>query len=1008
MKYFIQLFLLSAASVLGSFCLSAQSSDYFQQHVRYSIDVKLDDQRHMLLASETIEYTNNSPQTLIEIWFHLWPNAYKNNETEFARQELASGKTGFYFAKDEDRGFIDSLDFKVDGQSVKLEYDAKHIDIAKIILNAPLKPGAKINISTPFRVKMPSSDFSRLGHTGQQYQLCQWYPKPAVYDRKGWHPMPYVNQGEFFSEYGSFEVRITVPQNYVVAASGVMDSNTEEEQQIAENISSTDAWYAAGMPQNKDSLVSSQRTKTLTYRLDNVHDFAWFTDKAYKIRKSSVQLERSGRTIETWVYFTPQNGKEWKNAVQYVNDAVKYYSRWAGDYPYPVCKALDGALSAGGGMEYPTITIISPTRDTMLLDEVIAHEVGHNWFYGILGSNERDHAWMDEGTNSYYEKRYMRTKYPNNTPLDAMITPNLTEKLGIKNFNPYYLQTVTYMLSARNAIDQPLCLHASDYIGLNYGAMVYEKSAVIYNYLAAYLGQETFDAMMLAYFEKWKFKHPYPEDLKLHAESFTGKNLSWFFDELINTRKRIDYSIGKIKREEKGYTVTVRNRGEMASPIGITLKPAGSSAMQTYWFEGSLNKQKLSVPNANPQKGDWLSVNGTGEIPDLNPKNDQKSTSGLFRRNKLGIGVLTGLERAGKRSIYVIPALGYNVYNGFMTGLMFSNVGIFRKRLEYIAVPMYATGNGELTGSSNVDYQMRPINSIFRTITLGVSGERYSSSEITNFNRFVGKIAFRFDNQKQPSSKINQELTYRYIHRELQVEGEGNTIRNFHVLNYEYSDSKALKPWSFNAEVQHYATFVRSSITYLRRFNYGTRKKGLDMRFFAGGFLWKRSDFGSNAVDGRFRLSGQSGYQDYLYDHIYFGRNEISGVAAQQMSKTDGFFALPTFFGQSDRFLTALNLQSTLPGKIPFQLYSNIALVSFDEFPVGVESSTQKISRTEFAAEAGVCIPIVRNIFEFYIPLIYTQNLKDAFGDQSFEKRIRFVLNVKLVNPVRAIRRLGI
>jgi hypothetical protein len=228
------------------------------------------------------------------------------------------------------------------------------------------------------------------------------------------------------------------------------------------------------------------------------------------------------------------------------------------------------------------------------------------------------------------------------------------------------------------------------------------------------------------------------------------------------------------------------------------------------------------------------------------------------------------------------------------------------------------------------------------------------------------------------------------------------------VLNYEYSDSKALKPWSFNAEVQHYATFVRSSITYLRRFNYGTRKKGLDMRFFAGGFLWKRSDFGSNAVDGRFRLSGQSGYQDYLYDHIYFGRNEISGVAAQQMSKTDGFFALPTFFGQSDRFLTALNLQSTLPGKIPFQLYSNIALVSFDEFPVGVESSTQKISRTEFAAEAGVCIPIVRNIFEFYIPLIYTQNLKDAFGDQSFEKRIRFVLNVKLVNPVRAIRRLGI
>jgi hypothetical protein len=140
---------------------------------------------------------------------------------------------------------------------------------------------------------------------------------------------------------------------------------------------------------------------------------------------------------------------------------------------------------------------------------------------------------------------------------------------------------------------------------------------------------------------------------------------------------------------------------------------------------------------------------------------------------------------------------------------------------------------------------------------------------------------------------------------------------------------------------------------------------------------------------------------------VFFGRNEISGIAAQQMSMSDGFFALPTFFGQSDRFLTALNLMSTLPGKIPIRLFANAAVTSYDEYPIGLESTLNPNTKTDFAAEAGVCIPIVRNIFEFYIPLIYTQNLKDAFGDQSFEKRIRFVLNVKLVNPVRAIRRIG-
>jgi hypothetical protein len=180
------------------------------------------------------------------------------------------------------------------------------------------------------------------------------------------------------------------------------------------------------------------------------------------------------------------------------------------------------------------------------------------------------------------------------------------------------------------------------------------------------------------------------------------------------------------------------------------------------------------------------------------------------------------------------------------------------------------------------------------------------------------------------------------------------------------------------------------------------------MRFFAGGFLWKRSDFNSDAVDPRFRLGGQRGYQDYLFDQVFFGRNEVSGIAAQQMTMTDGFFALPTFFGQSDRFLTALNLMSTLPGKIPFRIFANAAVTSFAEYPAGFESTVDLNTKTDFAAEAGICLPLVRNVFEIYLPLVYTQNLKDAFGDQSFEKRIRFVLNVKLVNPVRTIRRLGL
>src|SRR5687768_11632327 len=164
----------------------ATAATYFQQQVNYSIDVALDDKAHQLTGREELTYTNNSPAALSFIWFHLWPNAYRDNTTAFAKQQLRNGKRKFEFAKAADRGFIDGLDFKVNGQAAKLEFDPKNPDIAKLVLPQRLAPGASATISTPFRVKLPAS-FSRLGHVGQSYQITQWYPKPAVYDRRGWH-----------------------------------------------------------------------------------------------------------------------------------------------------------------------------------------------------------------------------------------------------------------------------------------------------------------------------------------------------------------------------------------------------------------------------------------------------------------------------------------------------------------------------------------------------------------------------------------------------------------------------------------------------------------------------------------------------------------------------------------------------------------------------------------------------------------------------------------------------
>ena len=210
-KLFLSIFLISLAHLAFS--------QYWQQQVNYIIDVRLNDQQNELDGFEKITYTNNSPDTLKFIWFHLWPNAYKNDETAFSDQLLKNGKTEFYFSSKGERGYINRLDFKVNGSSAKTEDHPNHIDILKLILPKPLPPSQQVTITTPFHVKLPFN-FSRGGYNKQSYQITQWYPKPAVYDHKGWHNMPYLDQGEFYSEFGDYDVRITVPENYVVASTG--------------------------------------------------------------------------------------------------------------------------------------------------------------------------------------------------------------------------------------------------------------------------------------------------------------------------------------------------------------------------------------------------------------------------------------------------------------------------------------------------------------------------------------------------------------------------------------------------------------------------------------------------------------------------------------------------------------------------------------------------------------------------------------------------------------------
>jgi hypothetical protein len=944
--------------VLGMAYLSnlaiAQTKGNWQQEVNYTIQVTLDDQSHMLRGSEEFVYTNNSPATLNSLYIHLWPNAYKNSKTALAKQLMMSGKDFLFRNDPEYQGFIDSLDFKADGTPVKLTYDAKHIDIAQLTLNKPLAPGEKVVITTPFRVKLPSGEVSRMGHIGQTYQITQWYPKPAVYDEKGWHPMPYLNQGEFYSEYGSFDVSITLPEDYTVGSTG--DLQTEREIKRLNLL----AEY------NGDSsiLVNSgtKVMKTIRYTQSRVHDFAWFADKTFLVLKGQVVLPRSGRTVTTWAMYTPLSSGLWKpHALEYLHDGILKYSQWNGDYPYNQVTAVDGTISAGGGMEYPNVTVIGGVSNKEELEVVIVHEVGHNWFYGILGSNERDFGWMDEGLNTLNEMRYVASKYPTNTRLSDMVK-GLAKKLGMMGLSHKDEGDLMYRCMASFGVDQPIQTLSTDFSSANYGGVMYQKTGLVFHYLKAYLGDSMFDVCMQAYFERWKFRHPQPEDFRAVLEETSGQNLGWLFDDLIDSRKVADYKIVGVRQSVGKSLVKVKSVGQINGPIVVQRIGNGAVAESVWVSPGKGGKKYPTVQlgasqsKFGVQKGhrvtDTFVIDQNRMIPEVNRNNNVWSGEG--RKTTLKFG--TGNDLPWERNRYWLPAVGWNQYDRTMLGVVLHNTSLPAPKFRYTLVPMYSFGRKNLSGLGDISYN--PLGGKrYKSLRIGVSAMTFQYDETQtegiyannprhpSFSVIKPYVLWELGNPKHRNGFSNfievtglfdwqETVTATFPWSELgglkktygvRLNYFGTKRGPVSVFEYKSSFESVDQIWDVTSKVQLEAKYTWNYIA--------EKKKGRNIEL--RGYLGKVGPL-NNWITGRgaitenmyLMLSGASGQQDVFYDEYFRGRssaptnsnNSLHGqygftTNGQQRMNNMGGMGTATFMG-SNKSLTAVNFSMSLP-KVP-------------------------------------------------------------------------------------------
>ena len=966
----------------------ASAGPYFQQEVNYSIDVRLDDRAHRLRGHEELTYTNNSPQALSFIWFHLWPNAYRDNHTAFGRQQQRQDKRRFLFAKPAQRGFIDSLDFRVNGQPAMLEFDPQNPDLAKLLLPQALAAGATATIATPFRVQLPAS-FSRGGHVGQSYQITQWYPKPAVLDQRGWHPMPYLDQGEFYSEYGAFDVSITLPANYTVGATGVLQNPDEQARLAALAAATARKKTAEDFGHDLTFPASAPTTKTLRYKQDRVHDFAWFADKRFNVLRDTVRLP-SGRVVTSWVLFTNRQPVRWIKGLQEVNGALTNYSKWVGEYPYVSATAVDGALSAGGGMEYPMVTVTEP--------DAIVHEVGHNWFYGILGSNERDFPWMDEGVNSYEQFRVDELAQPTAGMLAALQNNKPVAKtFGLENLPGSALSLLAYQVLATRGLAQPVQGPTSDdYTQVNYAATVYEKTAISLKYLAGYLGQEKFDQAMRLYYTRWQFRHPYPEDMQAVFEDSTGQKLGWFFRDFLTNARPYDADLSALASFSDVIKVLVRTDSPTAWAVPVSSVDAQGHVLETLWTppfgntDPTADDEASSQLNFRRENVAAVVVDAGYLAPQLNRRNDRlRVESGpLDRSEPLRLRPLFNVERWDKATVSWAPVFGANTSDKFMLGAAFYNSLLAPKRLQYLAMPMYSFSRQELNGTGLLQLNVLPQHGSRRLITgLAVQRfERYFKTEPSL--TFVLPHGVGFGPQQQVQLALTSVM-------------DQDRSRTSSIITAEYAvhHEDALQAWGANVEFNRLlasdvesstsaALLLRASATYSR---YYSAKKQVQFRLFGGRFLQggSQSDF----------VLGLSGSPDYRRQTPFLDRQQISPALAAQRHQTDdrdgAFKAFVPIYSQ--HWLSALNIQADVPG---------LPLAAFADF--GATSEAQLLPGRPTAQrlyyDAGLALPLFKNVVQLYFPVTGSQ-----FADglpasrQDFTDGIRFVLNLNQLSPFRLL-----
>ncbi len=514
--------------------------DYWQQRVKVYMEVDMDVKNHSYDGLQVMEYTNHSPDTLHEIYYHLFWNAFRKGSAMYHHnhslpdpdpriERLASLKPG-------EEGGHEILSLTQNGKPVKWEITET---VMRVKLNEPILPGETHTFKMQYRTKIPVlvRRSGRDNAEGVDYSMAQWYPRVAEYDCDGWHPDPFLGR-EFYGVWGDFEVVIKMDSRYTIGGTGYLQ-NPEE---IGKGY----------LPEGQKPAKKYRKAKKLTwhFKAPDVHDFSWAADRDY-VHK----VKEGPNGVKLHFFYIPSDSKvvkNWTDLEEYTAKAMDFYNKRIGPYPY---KQYSVIQAGDGGMEYAMCTFITGKRKRMSLIGVMMHELAHSWFQFVLATDETRHPWMDEGFTTFVSTIAMDVL----TGQKKSPHPFIEDMEGIIN----YLES---------DVAEPASIY-SDYFKTNqsYWVNAYSKGSLFLLHLVNIAGKEKTFKFLQDYYTQWKFKHPSPKDMLRVAQKSTGMQLNWLYNQWIESTHKVDYAIDTVFARGKETEVVLKNKGSMPVPLDFVV-----------------------------------------------------------------------------------------------------------------------------------------------------------------------------------------------------------------------------------------------------------------------------------------------------------------------------------------------------------------------------------------------------------------------------------------------------